>query len=92
MASGNNINIFRAPHFKFQASFRKVRNGDNPALGWVPLGDIIILTKNTTQVASAEKDCTGTAFSCNGLFFPKMQIRRGNSQLGTFPAETPLPG
>ncbi|MPM58940.1 hypothetical protein SDC9_105775 [bioreactor metagenome] len=39
--------------------------------------DFMILTKNTVQVATAEKDSTGTACAADARFFPHMQSCAG---------------
>jgi hypothetical protein len=53
---------------------------------------MVILAKNTAQIASTDKNCAGTTFPCNRFFFSKMQISGGNTQFGAFSAETFFPG
>jgi hypothetical protein len=43
-------------------------------------GDFSVLTKNTTQLATAEKHGTGATLTADRRLFPKMQSGAGNFQ------------
>ena len=54
----------------------------------MPGTDIIILAKDTLQIASGKKNRTGTAFSADARLFPKMKRSPGNVRRSAAFAET----